>query len=155
VALVLRLAGAADALIAFGVVLTGLVIRSTGWLWLDPVVSIAIGVLIAVTTWRLLADSVNLAMDAVPRNIDPYAVHQYLAALPEVTAVHDLHIWAMSTTEAALTAHIVMPANACGPRFLGEVCKELHDRFDIDHATLQVDSLEAPDPCRLAPAGTI
>jgi cobalt-zinc-cadmium efflux system protein len=94
---------AADALIALGVVFTGFGIRQTGWLWLDPATSIAIGVVIAVGTWSLLRESVNLAMDAVSDNIDPEAVQVFLQSLPGVSDVHDLHIWAMSTTEPCLT----------------------------------------------------
>ncbi len=82
--------------------------------------------------------------------IDPEAVRRYLAALPGVTEVHDLHIWAMSTTETALTAHLVMPVNSCAAHFLGSVCNELHQRFRIDHPTLQVEPTDAPDRCRQA-----
>jgi len=149
----LHLAG--DAAIAVGVIVATLVLLRTGWLWVDPVTGIIVSLIILLSTWSLLRKSIDLVLDSVPEHIDIDAVRGYLGTLPGVIEVHDLHVWAMSTTEAALTAHIVMPANACAPRFLGDVCKELHDRFDIDHATLQVDSLEAPDPCRLAPAGTI
>jgi cobalt-zinc-cadmium efflux system protein len=101
---------AADALIALGVVLSGLAILATGWQWLDPVVSIAIALVIVVGTWSLLRDSVNLALDAVPAHVDRDGIVLYLRELPGVTEVHDLHIWAMSTTDIALTAHLVRPA---------------------------------------------
>ena len=146
---------AADALIAFGVVLTGLAIRYTGWTWLDPAVSIAIGVLIAVATWRLLTDSVNLAMDAVPRNIDPHAVEQYLASLPEVTAIHDLHIWAMSTTEVCLTAHLVTSRTMLDDAWLSTARRELRARFEIDHSTIQLEQGCVGHECEQADAAVV
>jgi cobalt-zinc-cadmium efflux system protein len=130
---------AADALIAFGVVLTGVAILYTGWRWLDPAISIAIGILIAAATWRLLKESVGLAMDVVPPHIDPVAVEIYLASLPEVTAVHDLHIWAMSTTEVCLTAHIVTSRSTLDDEWLASARRELQTRFLIHHSTLQVE----------------
>jgi cobalt-zinc-cadmium efflux system protein len=142
---------AGDAGIAVGVVVAGLVVMRTGWLWVDPVASLVVAVLILASTWALLRHSTNLVLDAVPQKIDVDAVHFYLASLPRVVEVHDLHIWAMSTTEIAMTAHLVMPGNSCEPRFLGEVCKVLHDRFGIEHPTLQIDPQEAPEACRLAP----
>ncbi|MEO8877203.1 MAG: cation diffusion facilitator family transporter [Polyangiaceae bacterium] len=145
----LHLAG--DAAIALGVVVANIVIWQTGWSWLDPVTSLVVGFMILVGTWSLLRKSIDLVLDAVPEGIDVDAIRAYLAALPRVSEVHDLHVWATSSTENALTAHLVMPTNSCEPCFLGDVCKELHDRFDIDHTTLQVDAAEAPDPCRLAP----
>jgi len=93
----------------------------------------------------------NLVLDAVPEAIDIDQVRSFLAALPHVREVHDLHVWAMSTTETALTAHLVMPGNSCEPAFLWGVCGELHDRFGIEHSTLQVEPADAPQPCRLAP----
>lgn len=146
---------ASDAGLALGVAIAGAIMIFTGWRWLDPVVSIALSLVILASTWSLLKSSFNLILNAVPEGIDPEKVSVYLAGLPHVMAVHDLHIWAMSTTENALTAHLVMPAGSCEPRFLGDVCKELHDHFGIEHATLQVEAPEAPDPCRLAPEGTL
>ncbi len=98
-----------DALVSLGVVISGLVVLATGWQWIDPAVSLTIAVVIVAGTWSLLKDSINLALDAVPPNIDRAAINGYLLALPGVTEVHDLHIWAMSTTEVALTAHLVRP----------------------------------------------
>lgn len=142
---------ASDAVLALGVAGAGAGIMATGWLWLDPAVSIVLALTILVGTWSLMRKSLNLMLDAVPENIDPERVKQFLRALPGVIEVHDLHIWAMSTTDTALTAHLVMPGNSCEPTFLASACKELHDRFDIDHATLQIDPKEAPSPCALAP----
>lgn len=139
-----------DAAVGLGVVGASLVMGRTGWWWLDPVVGIAVSLLILVSAGSLLRQSLDLALDAVPAGIDIDAVRAYLEALPSVREVHDLHVWAMSTTEAALTAHLVMPANACESTFLAGTCTELHRRFGIEHATLQVDPDDAPDPCRLA-----
>lgn len=142
----LHLAG--DAGVSLGVVVAGALIWKTGWMWLDPIVSIVVSLVILIGTWGLLRQSVNLALDAVPEGIDAEEVNAYLAALPGVLEVHDLHIWAMSTTETALTAHLVMKTNTCEPRFLGEVGRALHDRFSIEHSTLQVEAPDAPDACR-------
>jgi len=149
----LHLAG--DAAVSLGVVVTGAVILKTGWMWLDPLVSIIVSAVILVGTWGLLKQSLNLALDAVPEGIDAEQVNTYLAGLPGVLEVHDLHIWPMSTTETALTAHLVMRTDSCEPRFLGEVGKVLHDKFKIEHSTLQVEPPEAPDPCRQASEGTL
>lgn len=138
---------AGDALIALGVVLTGLAIRATGWLWLDPATSIAIGIVIAFATWNLLGESVNLAMDAVPENIDPMAVEGYLASLPGVSEVHDLHIWAMSTTEACLTAHLVTPDMQRDDSVLATTRATLHERFGIEHSTMQLERGSGADSC--------
>ncbi len=142
---------ASDAALALGVAVAGGVMLVTGWRWVDPLVSIVLSLFILGSTWSLLKKSWHLVLDAVPEKIDPEAVRSYLAARAGVTEVHDLHIWAMSTTETALTAHLVMPGNSCKPSFLADVCKELRDRFGIDHATLQIDPEEAPVPCALAP----
>lgn len=141
----------ADAGVSFGVVLAGIAIVATGWLWFDPVVSLIIVVVIVVGTWQLLQDSVNLALDAVPAGIEPLAVRTYLAELPGVAQVHDLHIWGMSTTESALTAHLVMPTGYPGDAFLVQVGRALHDHFGIEHTTLQVETGDPSYPCPLAP----
>jgi cobalt-zinc-cadmium efflux system protein len=142
---------ASDALLALGVAVTGGLILMTGWLWLDPAVSIVLAITILAGTWSLTKKSLDLMLDAVPEGIDPEAVKAFLGALPGVCEVHDLHIWAMSTTETALTAHVVMPTAAVRPTFLSEVCKELHAQFDIQHSTLQIDPDDSPAPCTLAP----
>ncbi|MBW4699444.1 MAG: cation diffusion facilitator family transporter [Aphanocapsa lilacina HA4352-LM1] len=142
---------ASDAAVSLGTVFAGAAILLTGWTWLDPVVSLAIGVVIVVGTWGLLVDSLNLALDAVPEGIDPEAVKTYLQSLRGVGEVHDLHIWAMSTTETALTAHLVIPGGPPGDAFLAATCRHLHDRFGIEHATLQIETGDPAHPCCLAP----
>lgn len=142
---------AADAMVSLGVVLAGIAIVFTGWLWFDSVVSLIIVAVVVVSTWQLLKDSVNLALDAVPEGIEPLAVQTYLAQRPGVTSVHDLHIWAMSTTETALTAHLVMPQGHPGNVFLIQTCKELHDHFGIEHTTLQIEVGDSDQSCTLAP----
>jgi cobalt-zinc-cadmium efflux system protein len=141
---------AADAAVSLGVVIAGMVMAKTGWSWVDPVTSLAIVAVITVGTWGLLRESLNLALHAVPEGVDPQAVHAYLASLPGVVAVHDLHIWSMSTTEVALTGHIVKPELANDDALLTHVSQELHDRFEIAHATLQVER-DASHFCSLAP----
>lgn len=142
---------AADALVSLGVVLAGVAILLTDWLWFDSAVSLIIVAVIFVGTWQLLRDSVSLALDAVPGAIEPQAVRTYLAERPGVERVHDLHIWAMSTTETALTAHLVMPNGYPGDEFLSETAQDLHDNFKIEHATLQVETGDPNHPCTLAP----
>jgi cobalt-zinc-cadmium efflux system protein len=129
---------AADAGVSAGVVLAGTGILCTGWLWLDPLASLVIAAVILAGTWGLMRDSVNLAMDAVPRGIDPAAVRGYLEGLSGVTAVHDLHIWAMSTTETALTAHLEYADPAVDlDAVTAEAGRGLRQRFGIGHSTLQ------------------
>ena len=137
---------ASDALIALGVVVAGFLIRATGWLWLDPAVSIGIGLVIAVATWSLLRESVNLAMDAVPENVDAATVESFLCSVDGVEAVHDLHIWAMSTTETALTAHVVAP-EGLNDEALSAMRTELHEHFRIAHCTIQVERGDTDHPC--------
>jgi len=140
---------AGDALIALGVVLTGFAIHATGWLWLDPVASIGIGLVIAFATWSLLRESINLAMDAVPENVDAFAVESLLASIEGVSAVHDLHIWAMSTTETCLTVHLVALAGL-DDTALAFARTELHEHFGIAHCTIQVERGDAAHPCAQA-----
>lgn len=143
---------AADAGVSLGVVLAGLAILATGWLWLDPVVSLVIVAVILVSTWGLLRDSINLALDAVPENIDMTDVHAYLAHLPAVIDVHDLHIWGMSTTETALTAHLVRSDAGNVDAILERAATDLHDKFGIEHTTLQVEAGETCARCCLIPS---
>ncbi len=140
---------ASDALVSFGVVLAGALIQLTGWLWLDPVTSLVIVAVITWGTWGLLRQSVDLAMDAVPPGLDRPAIQAALAALPGVVEVHDLHIWGLSTTSTALTAHLV--AEQAEPTLVGRACLLLRDRFGIDHATLQVETAEGAAVCVLRP----
>lgn len=141
---------AADAGVSLGVVLAGIAIVFTGWLWFDPVVSLIIVVVVVVGTWQLLKNSLDLALDAVPAGIEPLAVRTYLAELRDVAGVHDLHIWGMSTTETALTAHLVMPTGHPGDAFLVQVNRELQDHFGIEHTTLQIETGDPSYPCPLA-----
>ncbi|MFZ0266755.1 cation diffusion facilitator family transporter [Caulobacter sp.] len=145
---------AADAAISAGVVLAAAAMWFTGWLWLDPVVSLGIVVVIVLGTWGLLRDSLDLALDAAPRGIDPKIVGEWLAARPGVTEVHDLHIWAMSTTETAMTAHLVRPVNPDNDQFLHDICGEMSKRFAIGHVTIQVES-GGVATCHLAGADAV
>lgn len=131
---------AADAGVSLGVVAAAGVIAATGALWIDPVVSLAIAAVIAVSTWGLLRDSVNLSLDAVPRSIDLEEVRSFLLAAEGVVAVHDLHVWALSTTSTALTAHLVKPDAKVDDELLARLNRELLDRFGIDHATIQLET---------------
>ncbi len=142
---------AADAAVSLGVVFSGLLIAMTGWLWIDPLMTCVIVLVIVVGTWSLLRDSVSLGLNAVPSRIDPMAVRAWLQALPRVSEVHDLHIWAMSTSEVALTAHLVMPDAQLGDEFYEQVAHELDQRFGIHHTTLQVEHGDRNNPCRLSP----
>lgn len=139
----------ADAAVSLGVVLAGLAIILTGWVWLDPLVSLAIACIIVWGTWGLLRDSINMALHAVPAGIDPVAVRVHLEQMPGVASIHDLHIWPMSTTETALTCHLVMPQGSPGDAWLATVAKSLHDGFGISHATLQIERGESE--CALEP----
>ncbi len=141
---------AADALVSAGVVIAGLVIVLTGWLWLDPFVSLAINAVIVWGTWGLLRDSVGMSMAAVPIQIDPADVRRFLEARPGVASLHDLHIWPMSTTEIALTCHLVMPDGHPGDAFIHGLCDELRARFKINHATIQIE-VDKTLACALAP----
>ncbi len=145
---------AADAAVSAGVVASGFLIGRTGWLWLDPATSLVIAVVILAGTWGLLRQSVEMALDRVPGEIVPRDVDAALAALPGVTRVHDLHIWPMSTTETALTCHLVMPAGCPGDHFLRDASAMLHDRFEIGHATIQVERDEN-EACAQAPASVV
>lgn len=146
---------AADAIVSLGVVLAGIAIVATGWLWFDPVVSLIIVAVIVYGTWQLLRDSVNLALDGVPPGIELLAVRTYLEEITGVAEVHDLHIWAMSTTETALTAHLVMPEGCPSDAFLSQICQQLHDLFGIEHSTIQVETGDRNYPCNLAPHHTV
>src|SRR5882757_1007462 len=140
---------AADAGVSLGVVVAALVIMLTGWLWIDPAISLGIAAVVLASGWGLARDSINLALDGVPRGIDLVTVERYLSNCDGVIEVHDLHIWAMSTNETALTAHLVRPGGL-DDWFLGKVCDELSHRFNIHHATLQIEA--SGGVCKLAPA---
>jgi cobalt-zinc-cadmium efflux system protein len=140
-----------DAAISLGVVLAGATIVATGWNWLDPLASLVIAVLIVWGTWGLLREAIMMSLDAVPQGVDGTRVEAYLRGLPGVSEVHDLHIWAMSTTETAMTAHLVRPGAGLDDHLLQDVCHELEHRFGISHATLQVEAGNTERTCRLAP----
>ena len=140
-----------DALVACGVAIAGALILWTGWLWLDPATSIVVGAIIVAGTWGLLRDSTNLALDAVPEGVDRAKVATFLKALPGVTEMHDLHIWGMSTTENALTVHLVRPGASLDDDMLHRTCAELRAHFAIHHATLQVEDGTGAHACALQP----
>lgn len=141
---------AADAAVSAGVVVAALLIILTSWRWIDPVVSLIVVAVIVWQTWGLLRDSLSLSLNAVPPSIDADAVRGFLAGLPGVTALHDLHIWPMSTTESALTAHLVMPTGHPGDAFLTRAAADLQRQFNIAHATLQIE-VDPKTVCVLAP----
>jgi len=138
---------AADALVSLGVVVAGALILFYGFNWIDPLVSLLIATVIFLSTWGLLRDSLNLAVDAVPRNVDPAAVRDYLSGLPGVRALHDLHIWPMSTTDTALTAHLVMDVFPDNDQFLSDVAHDLEHRFSIMHPTIQMERYDSEVVC--------
>jgi cobalt-zinc-cadmium efflux system protein len=142
---------AADAGISLGVVVAGIAMKYTGWTWLDPVTSLLIITVIFVGTWGLLRDSVRLALQAAPESVNPADVRRYFAELDGVTEVHDLHIWAMSTTETALTVHMVMPNGHPGDEFLSSVIQQVEHKFHIGHVTVQIETGTSAIPCVLAP----
>lgn len=138
----------ADGFVTLGVLVAGIVILYTGATWLDPVISLVIVVVVLWSTWGLFRDALRLSLDAVPKGVDPEAVRDYLKTLPGVSEVHDLHIWAMSTTETALTAHLIVPEDeGQNNPLLLQAREGLHDKFEIVHTTLQLESGEPVDPC--------
>jgi cobalt-zinc-cadmium efflux system protein len=142
----------ADALVSAGVVVAGIAITVTGWVWIDPVASLVVAGLIFLATADMLRDSVTMALAGVPRHIDPDAVEAQLTALPGVTRIHDLHIWPMSTTEFALTVHLVMPAGFPGDSFLAGCAQGVAHSFGITHSTIQI---EVGGDCELDPPGRV
>lgn len=141
---------AADAAVSAGVVVAGLMIMATGWLWLDAITSLLIAAVIVGSTWGLLRDSMAMSLNAVPATIDPFAVRGYLEKRHGVVQVHDLHIWHMSTTEVALTCHVVMPSGQPGDPFLVEIAHQLKENFGIHHTTIQIET-DPSSKCALAP----
>lgn len=142
-----------DAAVSLSVVIAALLIGRTGWLWLDPLAGIVVALAILKSGWGLMRDALGLALDAVPAGVDRRGVEAYLASLSGVVEVHDLHIWAMSTTETALTAHLVRPNAEPDDWFLTAVADELDQRFGIGHVTIQIES--GNSPCRFAPADVV
>ena len=144
---------AADALISLGVAVTGFTMLRTGWYWLDPAVSFAIMTLVLLGTWQLLRDSTLLSLHAVPAHLHSAPISQFLAAQPGVSGIHDLHVWALSTTEVALTAHLVMPQGHPGDVWLDDLAHALRDEYAIHHATLQVETGVQGHACTLLEGG--
>jgi len=142
---------AADAAVSLAVVVAGLAIITTGWSWLDPAISLAVSAVILAGTWAVLQEAMNLALDAVPEHVDPQAIHAELASHAGVLEVHDLHIWAMSTTDVALTAHLVVVGCQCRSGLVREVTQALAERFHIAHATIQLELADLVEPKRLLP----
>jgi cobalt-zinc-cadmium efflux system protein len=145
---------AADAAVSLGVVVAGLIIVTTGWLWVDPIVALAVAAIIFVSGLGLLRESFDLAMDAVPDHVDVAAVRAYLDGLPGVNDVHHLHIWAMSTTETALTVHLVMQSTRADDELLQSVSDTLERRFGIQHPTIQIEDGSSKARCVYTPATT-
>ena len=139
---------AADALVSLGVVIAGALTLKFGWNWLDPAVSLAIAAVIVAGTWGLFRQSMHLLFDGVPDQIDLAAVKGYLQSLPGIERVHDLHVWAMGTSEIALTAHLVMPSGHPDDAFLKGVNQHLHEQFSINHVTVQVVQVPFTQPCQ-------
>jgi cobalt-zinc-cadmium efflux system protein len=151
---------ASDAVVSAGVVVAALAIGFTGWMWLDPLTSLVIAMVITIGTWGLLRDSANLAMDVVPGGIELAKVEETLLALPGVIEVHDLHVWALSTTETALTAHLIQSRSidagtGDGAGLIAEATAEVRKRFKIGHSTFQVETAESADACGLRPASVV
>ena len=137
-----------DALVSLGVLISGALIVLTHWYWLDPLTTLIVVAVIVFGTWDLLKDSFRMVLGAVPTGIDPGKVRIFLSELPGVSRVHDLHIWPLSTTQTALTCHLVMPEGHPGDRFTSQISERLHELFDIEHSTLQIELSEDAD-CRL------
>lgn len=145
----------ADTVVSLGVVVAGLAMMYTGFYWLDPVISLVIVAVIVAGTWGLLRESLKLALNAVPANIDAAALESYLRLCPGVSDIHDLHIWGMSTTESALTVHLVMPGGYPGDAYMDDIMLTLQQRFSIGHSTLQVELGTTDHSCALNPDNTI
>ena len=140
---------AADAGVSLGVVVAGLAIMATGWLWLDPAISLIIVAIILIGTWGLFRDSMNLTIDAVPKGINVAEIEAYLLNLGNVIKLHDLHIWALSTRETALTVHLIINEESIDNSFLENVTQELHKKYGIEHATIQIEKKDSAGSCKL------
>ncbi len=145
---------AADAGVSFGVVVAGIIIMVTGWLLIDPLISLLIVAVILVGTWSLLRDSMNLAIDAVPKGINMAGIKRYLTSVENVCQIHDLHVWSMSTTEVALSVHLIIVDDSLNNNFLPKLQQQLHDRFSIEHSTIQVERKD-DGPCMLNKNGCV
>lgn len=146
---------AADALISLGVVVSAFMIAQTNWFWLDPLVSIIISLIIIYGTMDLLKNSTKLSLDAVPESIDPKAVKDYLTNLPGVIDMHDLHIWPMSTTDTAIIVHLTVDSKSCSNDLLAKISADVNEKFNINHATVQVEVFDNNFECHLKPEDII
>ena len=142
---------AGDAAVSLAVAVAGGVVLYTGWFWLDPALTLVVSGVILWSSWGLLRQSLGLALQAVPEGIEQPAVRECLAGLPEVSDVHDVHVWAMSTSENAMTAHLVVPGRHPGDEFLRSTAALLEERFGIHHATLQIEIADTLKACAFAP----
>ena len=142
---------AADTLVTGGVVIAGVAIWLTGQLWIDPAVSLIVSAVIVIGTWGVMKSAMGLALNAVPEGVDIAAVRDHLLGVPGVSALHDLHIWGMSTTETALTCHLLMPGGHPGDAVLNTVAQQLDQRFGIHHVTLQIELADSEEACALTP----
>jgi cobalt-zinc-cadmium efflux system protein len=140
---------AADTAVSLAVVIVGIAIFYLGWYWLDPVISLLIVIVILIGTWGLLRDSLKLALNAVPEGIDVPAIFEYLSQLSGVTDIHDLHIWGLSTTETALTVHLVMPGGHPGDAFMDDIVQTLNEHYSVHHSTLQIEHGTTNHACSL------
>jgi cobalt-zinc-cadmium efflux system protein len=140
---------AADAGISLGVVIAGIFVLAKGWLWIDPVVSFVIVAVIFIGTWGLLRESINYSIDAVPKDIDIAGIREYLNSIEHVSRIHDLHVWALSTTEIALTVHIVVNSESIDNSFLRKLQQHFHDHFGIEHSTIQIETSMGKNDCML------
>ncbi len=145
---------AADAGVSLGVVVAGIIIIFTGWLIIDPLISLLIVAVILIGAWSLLRDSINLAIDSVPEGIDIAGIKRLLTGLENVSQIHDLHVWSLSTTEVALSVHLIITDDSLSKGFLPNLQNQLHDRFNIEHATIQVERKDDA-PCLLNKDGCI
>ncbi|MEB3293901.1 MAG: cation diffusion facilitator family transporter [Synechococcales bacterium] len=143
----------ADAIVSLGVVVSGFLILWTGWQWLDSVTSLILAVVIAIGAWQLLQEALKLVLDGVPPQVNLSAIQAYLLDLKGVTSIHDLHIWAMSSTEPALTVHLIMPAGVPHPDFLSRIAQDLHQQFNIEHSTIQIETGRSFLPCSQSNCG--
>jgi len=145
----------ADTAVSLAVVITGLAMFHFGWYWLDPAISLAIVVVIVIGTWGLLRDSLRLALSAVPERINAPAIDIYLRQLDGVSDIHDLHIWGLSTTETALTVHLVMPGGYPGDAFMDDVAQTLEEQYSVHHSTLQIEQGTTNHACSLTATASV
>lgn len=145
----------ADAAVSAGVVVSGLIVWKTGRAWIDPATSLVVSVVILFGTWKLVREALDLLLDAVPPHVELDALEAYLGALPNVTGVHDLHVWSISTTEVAMTVHLVVPWDACAPTMLRDAAAEIERKFKIGHVTIQLEPIGQDVHCEQNAASAV